>query len=70
MLNLVKKQVLNSRYVSLKSNDANIRVGPSINYPIVIKFIQHNYPLKILEEYDDWRKLKILLRIMDGYIKV
>ena len=25
------------RYVSLKSNDANIRVGPSTNYPIVIK---------------------------------
>ena len=46
------------RYVSLKSNDANIRVGPSINYPIVIKFIQHNYPLKILEEYDDWRKIE------------
>ena len=46
------------RYVSLKSNDANIRVGPSINYPIVIKYIQKNYPLKILEEYDDWRKIE------------
>ena len=28
------------RYVSLKSNDANIRIGPSTNYPIVIKYIQ------------------------------
>ena len=46
------------RYVSLKSNDANIRVGPSTNYPIVIKYIQNNYPLKILEEYDDWRKIE------------
>ena len=26
------------RYVSLKSNDANIRVGPSKNYPIEIKY--------------------------------
>ncbi len=46
------------RYVSLKSNDANIRVGPSKNYPIEIKFIKKNYPLKVLEEYEDWRKVE------------
>ena len=46
------------RYVSLKSNDANIRVGPSKNYPIVIKYIKKNYPLKILEEYQEWRKIE------------
>ena len=39
------------RYVSLKSNDANIRVGPSKNYPIEIKFIIIIYPLKVLVEY-------------------
>ena len=46
------------RYVSLKSNDANIRVGASKNYPIVIKYIQRNYPLKITEEYQEWRKVE------------
>ena len=46
------------RYVSLKSNDANIRVGPSMNYPIVIKYILNNYPLKVLEEYEEWRKVE------------
>ena len=46
------------RYVSLKSNNANIRVGPSINYPIEIKYIIKNYPLKVIEEYEDWRKVK------------
>ena len=46
------------RYVSLKSNDANIRVGPSKNYPIVIKYIKKNYPLKILEEHQAWRKIE------------
>ena len=46
------------RYVSLKSNDANIRVGPSKNYPIEIKYIKNNYPLKVLEEYEDWRKVE------------
>ena len=46
------------RYVSLKSDNANIRVGPSKNYPIVIKYIKKNYPLKILEEYQEWRKVE------------
>ena len=46
------------RYVSLKSDDANIRVGPSMNYPIEIKYIIKNYPLKVLEEYQDWRKVE------------
>ena len=46
------------RYVSLKSDDANIRVGPSKNYPIEIKYIKKNYPLKVLEEYEEWRKLE------------
>tara|TARA_B100000575_G_scaffold21964_1_gene15050 strand:- start:1257 stop:1817 length:561 start_codon:yes stop_codon:yes gene_type:complete len=45
------------RYVSLKSNDSNIRVGPSINYPIFIKYIFKDFPLKIIEEYGDWRKV-------------
>ena len=27
------------RYISLKSNDSNIRVGPGMNYPIEIKYI-------------------------------
>ena len=45
------------RYVSLKSNDVNLRVGPSINYPIIIKYIKQNYPIKIIEEYKDWRQV-------------
>ena len=45
------------RFVSLKSNDSNIRVGPSKNYPIVIKYITTNFPLKVIDEYDDWRKI-------------
>ena len=46
------------RYVSLKSDDANIRVGPSKNYPIEIKYVKRNYPLKVLEEYEEWRKVE------------
>ena len=46
------------RFVSLKSNEANIRVGPSKNYPIEIKYIKKNYPLKVLDEYEEWRKVE------------
>ncbi len=45
------------RYVSLKSDDANIRVGPSKNYPINLKYIIKNFPLLIIDEYKDWRKV-------------
>tara|TARA_B100000674_G_C37499879_1_gene759874 strand:+ start:70 stop:651 length:582 start_codon:yes stop_codon:yes gene_type:complete len=45
------------RYVSLKSNESNLRVGPSKNYPILIKYIISEYPLKVIDEYKDWRKV-------------
>ena len=45
------------RYVSLKSNDSNLRVGSSTNYPIKIKYIVPNTPVEIIDEYKDWRKI-------------
>ena len=44
------------RFVSLKSNDVNVRVGPSINYPIKLKYVFQNLPLEIIDEFDVWRK--------------
>ena len=46
------------RFVSLKSNEANLRIGPSINYPIEIKYIKKNLPIEVIEEFDVWRKVK------------
>jgi len=46
------------RFVSLKSSDVNIRVGPSINYPIKLKYVFKNLPLEIIDEFDVWRKSK------------
>ena len=46
------------RFVSLKSNDVNLRVGPSVNYPIELKYIQNNLPIEIIDEFDVWRKIK------------
>ena len=46
------------RFVSLKSNDANLRVGPSVNYPIKIKYLKKNMPIEIIDEFDVWRKTR------------
>ena len=46
------------RFVSLKSNDVNLRVGPSTNYPIALKYISENLPVEIIDEFDVWRKAR------------
>ena len=46
------------RFVSLKSDEVNLRVGPSTKYPIVLKYIVKNLPIEIIEENNDWRKIK------------
>lgn len=46
------------RFVSLKSNDVNLRVGPSTNYPIKIKYVTKNLPIEIIDEFDAWRKTR------------
>ena len=45
------------RYVSLKSDESNLRIGPSKNYPIVLIYNVANFPIKIVDEYQDWRKI-------------
>ena len=45
------------RYVSLKTNESNLRVGPSTNYRIIIKYVISNIPVEIVDEYKDWRKI-------------
>ena len=46
------------RFVSLKSDDVNLRVGPSVNYPIKLKYIRKNLPIEIIDEFDVWRKIQ------------
>ena len=46
------------RFVSLKSNEVNLRVGPSTNYPIELKYIIKNLPVEVIDEFDAWRKIK------------
>ena len=45
------------RFVSTKSNESNVRTGPSMGYPIDF-ILQQKVPLKILDEHKDWREIE------------
>jgi SH3-like domain-containing protein len=45
------------RYVSLKYNEVNMRVGPGTRYPIISLYKRVHLPVKIIEEFAHWRKI-------------
>ena len=45
------------RFVSLKSNDINLRIGSSTNYPVILNYNKKNLPIQIIDEYKNWRKI-------------
>ncbi len=45
------------RYVSLKYDEANVRVGPGKRYPIRYVYKRAHLPVKIIEEFAHWRKI-------------
>ena len=45
------------RFVSLKSNETNLRIGSSTNYPIILKYIIKSLPVEVNDEYHVWRKI-------------
>lgn len=46
------------RYVSLKSDEINVRVGPGKRYPIRYVYKRARLPVQIIEEFAHWRKIK------------
>lgn len=46
------------RYVTLKSNEVKLRVGPGKNYKTIYIYKCINYPVKIIAEFDNWRKVE------------
>ncbi len=46
------------RYVSLKSDEVNLRVGPGKRYPITWVYKRAHMPVQITEEFAHWRKIK------------
>jgi SH3-like domain-containing protein len=46
------------RFVSLRSDEVNVRTGPGERYPIDWVFTRKGMPVEILAEFDIWRKVR------------
>lgn len=46
------------RFVSLKSNEVNLRTGPGTRYPIDWIYRRRGLPVEVVDEYDDWRRVR------------
>lgn len=46
------------RFVSIKSNEVNARIGPTIKSPIEWVFIRKGEPVEIVAEYEQWRQIR------------
>ncbi|WP_340107160.1 SH3 domain-containing protein [Pikeienuella sp. HZG-20] len=46
------------RYVSLKTEKANVRRGPGLTHRIDWVFVRRGMPLEIVAEYGHWRKVR------------
>ena len=45
------------RFVSLKSDEVNVRTGPGMRYPIAWVFVREGLPVEIVAEFESWRKI-------------
>lgn len=46
------------RFVSLRSNEVNLRTGPGLNYPVDWVYVRRRMPVEIIAEFDTWRKIR------------
>jgi SH3-like domain-containing protein len=46
------------RFVSLKSSEANVRRGPSLNHRVDWVFRHRGTPLEITAEFENWRRVR------------
>lgn len=46
------------RFASLRADEANMRAGPGVRYPVEWVYRRRGLPLKIIAEFDTWRKVQ------------
>jgi SH3-like domain-containing protein len=46
------------RFVSLKSDNVNVRRGPGQEYEVAFTFVKEGLPVEITQEFDNWRKIR------------
>ena len=46
------------RYAAIRATEANLRVGPSTNYPVLWRYEKRGLPVRIVKEHFNWRKVE------------
>ncbi len=46
------------RYAAIRATEANLRVGPSTNYPVLWRYEERGLPVLIVKEHFHWRKIE------------
>lgn len=46
------------RFVTLRSDEVNVRTGPGVRYPVEWVFVRKGMPVEITAEFDTWRRIR------------
>lgn len=46
------------RFVSLRSEEVNLRTGPGVRYPVEWVFVRRQMPVEIVQEFENWRRVR------------
>ncbi|MEO0327677.1 MAG: SH3 domain-containing protein [Pseudomonadota bacterium] len=46
------------RFVSLKSEKVNMRIGPGTEFQIAWLYVKKGLPMEVIQEYENWRKVR------------
>ncbi len=46
------------RFVTLRSNEVNLRTGPGIRYPIDWVYQREGLPMQVIDEFEAWRRVR------------
>ncbi|KPF44507.1 SH3 domain-containing protein [Rhizobium sp. G187] len=46
------------RFVSLKAERVNLRIGPSTDYAVSWRYMKSGLPVEIIREYENWRQIR------------
>lgn len=46
------------RFVSVKPETANVRVGPGLDYPVKWTFVRRGLPVEVIAESGNWRRIR------------
>lgn len=55
---MIRAHPFSPRFVSLKPNEVNLRVGPGNNYPVEWVYLKAGLPVEVTAEFDVWRRIR------------